>query len=138
MLTSWSEVSTPAELSMASVLIAPPAAAGAGVLDAAALGHAEVGAFAHHPGPQLGAVDADRVVGLVAGIGVGLVARLHIGADAAEPQQVDLRPQDRAHQLGRRHPVAPVDAERARISATADRLGVRSKTPPPGEISALS
>ena len=43
MLTSWSEVSTPAELSMKSVLIRPPLC---GVLDPAALGEAEVAALA--------------------------------------------------------------------------------------------
>ena len=43
MLTSWSEVSTPAELSMASVLMRPPAER---VFDAAELGDAEIGALA--------------------------------------------------------------------------------------------
>ena len=55
MLTSWSEVSTPAELSMKSVLSSTPALRG---LDAAALGHAEVAALAHHLAAQLAAVDA--------------------------------------------------------------------------------
>ena len=75
MLTSWSEVSTPAELSMKSVLIRPPSppAPRSGVLDPAELGEAEVAALADAPGAQLAAVDADRVVGLVAGVGVGLV-----------------------------------------------------------------
>ena len=35
-------------------------------LDAAALGHAEIGAFADHLAAQLGAGDADRVIGAVA------------------------------------------------------------------------
>ena len=67
MLTSWSEVSTPAELSIASVLIRPPRRRG---LDPAELGEAEVAALADHPAAQLGAVDPDRVVGLVADVGV--------------------------------------------------------------------
>ena len=50
MLTSWSEVSTPAELSMKSVLIRPPRR---GVLDPAELGEAEVAALADAPGAQL-------------------------------------------------------------------------------------
>ena len=50
MFTSWSEVSTPAELSMKSVLIRPPAV---GVLDPAALGQAEVAALADDLRPQL-------------------------------------------------------------------------------------
>ena len=49
------------------------AAAALGVLDAAELGEPEVAALAHALRPQLAAVDADRVVGLVAGVGVGLV-----------------------------------------------------------------
>jgi hypothetical protein len=74
MLTSWSEVSTPAELSMASVLILPPAAGPElRELDAAGLGHAQVGALADHLHPQVGAVDAHGVVGLVAGVGLALV-----------------------------------------------------------------
>ena len=55
MLTSWSEVSTPAELSMKSVLSRPPLQR---VLDAAALREAEVAAFADHLAAQLPAVDA--------------------------------------------------------------------------------
>ena len=43
MFTSWSEVSTPAELSMASVLIRPPVRR---ELDPAELGQAEVAALA--------------------------------------------------------------------------------------------
>ena len=50
MLTSWSEVSTPAELSMASVLSRTPCARG---LDAAELGQPEVAALADHPAAQL-------------------------------------------------------------------------------------
>ena len=46
MLTSWSEVSTPAELSIASVLMAH---AGERRLDAPALGEAEVAAFGRRP-----------------------------------------------------------------------------------------
>ena len=77
MFTSWSEVSTPAELSMKSVLIRPPSplAAELGVLDAAELGQAEVAALADARGAQLAAVDPDRVVGLVAGVRVGLRRR---------------------------------------------------------------
>ena len=50
MLTSWSEVSTPAELSMKSVLIRPPAH---GVLDPAELGEPEVAALADALGAQV-------------------------------------------------------------------------------------
>ena len=56
MLTSWSEQSTPAELSIASVLMRTAAE---GALDAAELGEAEVAALADHAGAQLAAVDAE-------------------------------------------------------------------------------
>ena len=60
MLTSWSEQSTPAELSMKSVLIRPP-------LSANSMRpfwvQPEIAALAHHLAAQLLAVHADRVVG---------------------------------------------------------------------------
>ena len=93
MLTSWSEVSTPAELSIASVLMRT---AGQRGLDAAELGAAQVAAFAHHLAAQLAAVDAQRVVGAVADLGMALAARLDVGADAAVVEQVHRRLQDGA------------------------------------------
>ncbi len=93
MLTSWSEELTPAELSMASVLRRPPLSA---ELDAAALGDAEIGALADHLGPDFRGGDADGVVGAVADVGVALARGADIGADAAEPEQVDRRLEDRA------------------------------------------
>jgi hypothetical protein len=64
MLTSWSEQSTPAELSMASVLILParPARALLRVLDAPELRESEVAALGDHLAAQVRAVHADRVV----------------------------------------------------------------------------
>ena len=59
MLTSWSEVSTPAELSMASVLTRT----GERRLDPAALGEAEVAALADDPDAQVPTIDADGIVG---------------------------------------------------------------------------
>ena len=50
MLTSWSEVLTPAELSMKSVLRRPPRAANS---MRRALGDAEIGALADHLGAKL-------------------------------------------------------------------------------------
>ena len=69
MFTSRSEQSTPAELSMASVLMRPPARA---YSMRAALGEPEVAALADHPAAQLVGVHPHRVVGLVAGLGVRL------------------------------------------------------------------
>ena len=86
-------------------------------LDAAALGHAEIGAFADHLAAERGADGADRVVGAVADRLVAFARRAHIGADAAEPEKVDRRLEDRLHDLlGRRmcrgeaeHAPAPAD-----------------------------
>ncbi len=72
-------------------------------LDAAFLGHAQVAALAHDLAAQVGTVDTQRVVGAVAHIGMRLGGGLHIGADAAIPQQVDRRLEDGAEQVGGRH-----------------------------------
>ena len=71
MLTSWSEVSTPAELSMKSVSTRPPPSAYS-IL--ASWVRPEVPALADDPDPQLGRVDPDRVVGPVARVRLGLAA----------------------------------------------------------------
>ena len=57
MFTSWSEVSTPAELSMKSVLTSPPPQR---ELDPAELGEAQVAALADDLAAQLGGVDPQR------------------------------------------------------------------------------
>ena len=100
MLTSWSEVSTPALLSMASVLTRTPASA-ASIRPSWV--QPEVAALADDLAPQVVAVDADGVVGAVADVRVGLGGRLDVGADPAVPQQVDGREQDRLHELGGGH-----------------------------------
>ena len=69
MLTSLSEQSTPAELSMKSVLIRPPCSANS---IRAGLGDGEVGALADDLGAELVGIDAKRVVGRVADLRVGL------------------------------------------------------------------
>ena len=61
-------------------------------LDPAGLGDGEVGALADRLDAQLGGVDPDRVVAGIADLGMALAARLDVGADAAEPEQVDLAP----------------------------------------------
>ena len=86
MLTSWSEQLTPATLSIASVLIRA-AVLRRGRRRSAysirpALGEAEVAALPDDPAAELRAVDADRVVGTVPGIGVSFVGGLDVGADA--------------------------------------------------------
>ncbi len=82
-------------------------------LDAPALRAAEIAAFADELAAQFPAVDADGVVGAVAGVGIGFGFRLDVGADAAVPQQVDRRLEDRAHEVVRRQRLdAFLDAER--------------------------
>ena len=98
-LTSWSEQSTPAELSMKSALMLPPREDSSIRRE---LGEAEVASLPHDAAAQVGGVDADAVRGAVARVGVGLRRRLHDGADAAVEQQVDRRAQDRADDLVRR------------------------------------
>lgn len=79
--------------------------------DAALLGNAEVCALADHLGTHFHRGDADRVVGAVADFSVGFGRRFHVGADAAEPEQVDRALQDRHHDLeGRGYGL--VDADR--------------------------
>jgi hypothetical protein len=81
------------------------------------------------PRAQLPRVDADRVRRAVGRVGVGLVGGLDDRADAAVPEQVDRRPQDRAdHVVGRR--ALLVGAERrARLGRELDRLdGAREHT----------
>ena len=78
-------------------------------LDAAALGHAEIGAFADHLAAQIGAGDANGVIGAVADRLVAFVGGAHIGADAAEEEKVDRRFEDGADQRRRGEPLADTE-----------------------------
>ena len=97
---------------MASVLMWPPLER---VLDARALGEAEVAAFDDDGGAQLARVDAHRVVARIGDLEVRFVARLDVGADAAVPQQVDRQAEDRAHD----RPRPPARGRRCSSSARA-------------------
>ena len=66
------------------------------------LGEAEIGAFADHLDAKLRSVNAQSIIGPVARLGILLRCRLDIGADAAEPQEIDGRQQKRMHQFLRR------------------------------------
>ena len=57
-------------------------------LDPRGLGDAEIGALADRLDLEVRGVDADRVVAGIADLLLAFGARLHIGADAAEPEQV--------------------------------------------------
>ncbi len=94
-------------------------------LDAAALGETEVAALAHQLAAQLAAVDADRVVGAVADIGMGFGRGLHVGADAAVPEQIDRCLENRTHQVVRRQlkPYRLRSERRAYFRREWNRLG---------------
>ena len=86
-------------------------------------------------GAEIGGADADGVVGAVADRIVALAGGADEGADAAEPEEVDLGLEDRLDELLRASPVSAARPSSAFIS----RLSVidfsrREKTPPPGEI----
>ena len=119
------------------------AAAGQRELDAGALGEAEVAALADDPAAQLVGVDAQRRRwpcrrrrALRLGRG------LDVGADAAVPEQVDRRVQDRVDQLGRASSrTCPTGSPSAAATCGLDRdrsSAVRGYTPPPAEMSSAS
>ena len=96
MLTSWSEVSTPAELSIESVLIRPPAAR---VLDPAELGEPEVAALADAAHAQVVAVD--RIASLALSPTSAWVSVLAFTYVPMPPfQNRSTGAEDRPHQLG--------------------------------------
>ena len=80
--------------------------------DPRALGQAEIAALGDDPAAQLLGVDPYRVVGAIESIGVALGGGLDVGADAAVPEQLDRRQQNRPDQLVRRE-LLGLDVERA-------------------------
>ena len=98
MLTSWSEASTPAELSMASVLTRMPASAAS---TRPSWVRPEVAALADDPDAQLRPSTRIASLALSPTWALDSRRRLDVGADAAVPQQVDRRLEDRGDELGR-------------------------------------
>ena len=94
-----------------------------GELDASGLGEPQVGAFAHHLDPQVLAVHAHGVVGLVAHVEVALALGLHVGADAAQVEQLGRRLEDEVDDLGRRQRLGVRAQEGADLWRQRDRLG---------------
>jgi hypothetical protein len=90
--------------------------------DPALLRHTQIGALADHACAHLVAVDAVRVIGRIAHLGIGLGLGLHIGADAAEPEQVVGRFQDRGDQPRRIDRVGGDAQHRLRLRRKRDRL----------------
>jgi hypothetical protein len=72
--------------------VEPPAAQP--VLDPGLLGHAEIAALGDDVGLDHVGVDADAVVGAIADVGILFRGRLHVGADAAVVEEVDIGGED--------------------------------------------
>ena len=85
-------------------------------------------ALAHHPHPQLVAVDPDRVVRPVPDVGVALVAGLDVGADAAVPEQVHLGLEQGTDHLVRRQRSASDLEHLPHLGREGDRLGGARRT----------
>ena len=79
-------------------------------LDARRLRHPEVGAFADHLRADLGAGDADGIVGAIACIGISFRGGADVSTDAAEPEQIDLCPENGGHH-GLRRRILALEAE---------------------------
>ena len=92
------------------------------VLDAAALREAEIAALGDDAAAELAAVDAHGVVAGIPRVEIRLDGRLHVGADAAVPEQIDARPKNGADQLERRHRRARQVEHRLRFRVQLDRL----------------
>ena len=122
MFTSWSEVSTPALLSMASVLILPPCSANSirpSWVRPRLPPSPTTLTRRSAPSTRIGSLALSPTSAWVS------VRRLHVRADAAVPQQVHRRLEDRLHQVGRGHlGDLALDAEGlADVRVDRDRLG---------------
>ena len=94
-----------------------------GVFDPAKLGQTQVTALADHFAAQFRTIDPQAVVGLVADIAVRFGTGLHVGANAAHPQQIHLGLQNMRNQHVRRHPVGLDTQQLFHFRADGDRLG---------------
>ena len=94
-----------------------------GELDAGGLGHAEVCPLPDDLGLQIAAIDAHAVIGAVADIGMAFMGGLHIGADAAEPEEVCLRLEEGVDQLVRGDNILADTGQRLDLRRQRDRLG---------------
>ena len=84
------------------------------------------------------AANADRVVGPIAHIEIGLGRGPHIGADAAEPEQIGWRLQESMHQFRGRCGFGRKADQGLHFCDSGMDLAARVKMPPPLMISALS
>ena len=113
MLTSWSEQFTPAELSIASVLMRPPPSANS-IRPRWVKPRLPPSPTTRHRSSPASIRTASLSLSPTSALRLG--RRLDVGADPAVPQQVHRRPQDRADQLVRRAAPRASTSERARGS----------------------
>ena len=90
--------------------------------DAPRLRHAQIGALADHLGAHILGIHAQAIIGRVAHIGITLRGGLDVGADAAEPEQVSLRPQQRGDERRGLHGLLVRADERLHFRAERDAL----------------
>ena len=102
--------------------VAVDAPAELGEFDPRRLGDRKVRALADGLGADLAGIDTERVVGRVADRAVRLGGGLHIGANPAEPDEVDLSLENRVDQLGRIDSLGLYPQRGARLLGKVDRL----------------
>ena len=93
-------------------------------LNTATLRHAEIGALSYHVAIEIGAGDADRIVGAIAGRCIALLRGAHVGANPAKKQKIDPRLQNGLDQFLRRHRSGDTE-QLARLCAQANFLDER-------------
>ena len=94
-----------------------------GVLHPTELGKTEVASLTHNTGSQIAPIDPQCVVAAIAHFPIALASALHVGADTAVPQQVDIQAKQCLDQLVRRH-ADLVSAEQClHLGAQLDGLG---------------
>ncbi len=99
------------------------ASALAGVLHPAKLGKAQVAALAHNAGTQITTIDPQHVVAAITHFGIALAGALHIGTDAAVPEQVHIQAEQRLDQLVRGHAGLVGTEQSLDLGAQLDGLG---------------
>ena len=100
-----------------------------GSLNATKLGESQIATLTNDASAKLGAVDADGIVRLIAHLGVVLMSRLDVRADATVPQQIHRGGENGAHQLLWSHPLMLVrDTQGCTdLRSEGNGLGVASK-----------
>ena len=105
------------------------ASAIAGEGDPAGLCEAQIGAFTHHLASEFRRIDADGVIGLVAGVCMALGGGFHIGSDAAQIQQLHPGLENGPDQVQGRQLVVLQVQHSLHLGADVEGLGVAREDP---------